>query len=659
MSLILASSKQSENSANIQSENPSSFTNFFRSPIVVEPDSEIAVQSVKLNRSGNVVVNDNTFFGHYFGNQTTFANVDERTGLSRKILIPRGTYNLRDYARTIQEELNTQYAHPSIYGNATVTLDYTAEGEEDGLVINFQQRDLSTTNRSGSLTAVPYFNLGINDVAGAGVSNAFSYTTAGVFSRTGASANGELNDASCVALLSGKPFALNNGSCIYSGMTSAGLADYAVVGLSRPNVQYDSAQGGITSIVDGYFRHGENPYILEADQSGAILDGFAGMPDYAVLIPKDGAGLVRVVNTMYDEEDERNILEEIKYWGLGGTIANQLTRSQFYASYDGVRFSGEGDLIKLEFKDKGKSTYVSVLDDVISVNIGQCFRPVVDTTYALYPFINIGDGSLTLSRWETNYPSASPSYSFPSYNETAKTYLPGSDMFSNESAFLLQKQSGDDGATVSQKILNRLASGNGAPADWLVDSRKMFWSVNPTKTIFLFSKTNASDGVGNDHVLTIGKVDANTEDYYLSPALQYPRMSQLLGYNNLSLLLSDSTDGYVSGDNTNLVTFTSPAKIQKSSISSFIRIPNLTHKSFNGAQQSMSKIVYQVPQFANDGSEYGPLYFEPGEKTYVSLNNSTQTILNSLMVQFITSDEKELDSLTGYTQVVFHIRKRK
>ena len=107
------------------------------------------------------------------------------------------------------------------------------------------------------------------------------------------------------------------------------------------------------------------------------------------------------------------------------------------------------------------------------------------------------------------------------------------------------------------------------------------------------------------------------------------------------------------------MTFNSPSEIEKAPVSAFIRIPNLTHQSFNGAQSSVSKILYQVPQFSNDGRQYGPLYFAPGEKTYIDLKNPAKMLLNSLQVQLVGSDEKELQTLNGTTQVVFHIRQKR
>lgn len=134
-------------------------------------------------------------------------------------------------------------------------------------------------------------------------------------------------------------------------------------------------------------------------------------------------------------------------------------------------------------------------------------------------------------------------------------------------------------------------------------------------------------------------------------------MSGRLGFKDRAFIISNDTDGYVTGDGTLAVTFKSTGELKKTSTSSFVRIPNLTHKSFNGAQSGLSKILYQLPQFANDGRQFGPLYFEANEKTYVKLNNTAPMILNQLQVQIVDSQERELNSLVGDTQIVFHVRK--
>lgn len=673
MSLILASSKQFENTTDIKSENPSSFTNFFRSPIEIEEDSEIAVQSVKINRSGNVIVTDNDYLCHFFGDFTDAAEKPYSLSISRTIRPDPGNYTVDGFARQLSTQFNTQYAHPLIHGNGSVVLNTDSDGDEEGVKITFNQRTSgSGTNRSGSLTAVPFFNLqqndGYNDSTSRNVpSSDFTWTPGtGMFKRNGSNASWgetdadavpELRNASCVGILKDKPFSLNKGQCIFESLSDANASgSYTVIGLTRPNVQYESNGGGATSIVSGHYSQGQDSFYFKEGGGGVEEEGFAGMPDYAVLIPVEADGLVRVVQTMFDDNNGYSALEAIKYFGLGGKVAAQMTKTTFYASYDGVRFEAEGDEIRLGFKLTGKTTVDPVLQSTFSKKANECFAPIRDTNYALYPFINIGGGSVKLSTWNTNYMTALPAYRFPTYDATSKEYIPGSDMFSNESIpYVL-----NGGATRVPEVYQRdLASSGQEFAVGTIDESQTLWIFEDSRADFDFVGLTSDVGVKYNHQLTLGKVDPTSGDYNLTLGQHFPNMSRKLGYDGANVLDENSGEAYVTGAGTKSVSFTSPNEIQKSNISSFIRIPNLTHKSFNGAQQSLSKMVYQVPQFANDGSEFGPLFFEASEKTYVSLRNVSSMILNSLQVQFVDSEEKQLDSLGGVSQVVFHIRKRK
>ena len=74
MSLVIASSSQNEfdqtHSTNGGIENPSSFQNFFRSPLKVEANSEIALVSLKCNRlDSHITVKQNEGFYLYWGTE--------------------------------------------------------------------------------------------------------------------------------------------------------------------------------------------------------------------------------------------------------------------------------------------------------------------------------------------------------------------------------------------------------------------------------------------------------------------------------------------------------------------------------------------------------------------------------------------------------------
>jgi hypothetical protein len=88
----------------------------------------------------------------------------------------------------------------------------------------------------------------------------------------------------------------------------------------------------------------------------------------------------------------------------------------------------------------------------------------------------------------------------------------------------------------------------------------------------------------------------------------------------------------------------------------FVRINSTSQISFNAGKTGVSKIVYHIPQFNNTGDTTGSLFFEPAEKTYLSLNNPNEIILNDVRVDIVDKNEKYATELTGSSVVVFHIK---
>jgi hypothetical protein len=185
----------------------------------------------------------------------------------------------------------------------------------------------------------------------------------------------------------------------------------------------------------------------------------------------------------------------------------------------------------------------------------------------------------------------------------------------------------------------------------------------PRNTLATYSYVGVIGGsnhaVNYVHYLTMDKFTEPNPYDVLMPGQKFPNISSKLGYPDRALALQDSGEEYVIGDGTRIITFRSPQICERENKSAFIRIPGLTHKSYNGNQSSISKIVYQVPQFTNDGRQFGPLYFDAPEKTYVALKNTSMILLNHIEVQFVEANETVIKNFTGSSQVVFHIRKRK
>ena len=93
----------------------------------------------------------------------------------------------------------------------------------------------------------------------------------------------------------------------------------------------------------------------------------------------------------------------------------------------------------------------------------------------------------------------------------------------------------------------------------------------------------------------------------------------------------------------------------------FIRMDNLTTRSYNAGLHSESKIIYALPRFGNDsnGQDVGALFFEPGEKTYIELGNTNEINLSSLDISIVNENETLAYDLTGKSVIVIHIRQVK
>ncbi len=690
MSLIVATSRLNEDEGSMDGQRPSNFQNFFRSPIEIESDSEIAVDSVKIQRTGNITVGAKHHFCHYFGTDPELLEdgqeYDELTSIARTIKPKKGTYNVENYVRTLTDAFNAQYDDPRIYGNASVTVNENAVFQEEGVAIKFTDRGKNSTNVTASLVSQAVFNISnpstfydnltaSPDSDPIRPSDAFNWdSNTGIFSRTG-NPSSQLENASCVGILTGRPLCLNQGKFDFSITSNASTRPFAV-GLSRPQIQFEDPSLPTTSASstrsEKAYRHlgikqidsmcrqiVNNETSIASYNDTTTINGPHECYDYVFI--QDEADEITIAHRVYFPDEKITGLQELEYWQSGGSATgSKLTATAFYASYDGVRFEGLGDQINLYFKQKGKTVYDQILGSNLSSAgaIGRTFTPIGTTTYALYPMIHLGTGAIQITGYNSNYTGTDTSYASPTFVASplsAAGYYPGDDMFSNEAL-----QGVADLPYIKMKSDRELASNAVDDAVFKCDSSLTKYEITAnTVSPYVFVGLHAGAGVDYAHIITMNKFAFPEVLDTLISKQEFPSMSGRLGFIDRAIISSKSGDGYVAGDDSNIVTFTSVKSLEKTALSSFIRLPGLTHKTFNGAQAGLSKIIYQVPQFSNDGREFGSLFFQPGEKTYVKLNNPAPVLLNNLQVQIVDAFEKEINSLTGDTQIVFHIRKRK
>ena len=135
-----------------------------------------------------------------------------------------------------------------------------------------------------------------------------------------------------------------------------------------------------------------------------------------------------------------------------------------------------------------------------------------------------------------------------------------------------------------------------------------------------------------------------------------PNSTLVLGFSPFSI---NPDSGMTHGGGFDGASFTSTTKPSLSSQqSTFIRVPTLTHETYNFATGNPSKILFQIPRFDNSGAETGALYFQNNDKSFVDLKNAYPLKLTDLDVHLVRKDETFAKDLTGSTEVVFVIREK-
>tara|TARA_R110000772_G_scaffold98365_4_gene197733 strand:+ start:184 stop:2424 length:2241 start_codon:yes stop_codon:yes gene_type:complete len=503
----------------------------------------------------------------------------------------------------------------------------------------------------------------------------------------------------------GCPFALVNG--VFNTNVKSAPNGWRV-GLSRPQMEYTidtrNSEGTkkIGNLLPGT-RHPQEEGTNEAIQGHDFqityqynmrnsVGGRYQKDFYDYMVENDG-NLVRVYQLSLDNSevkanglpDDKFVLSEVVYYGnASSVVAVPMTDTVFKASYDSVEFRSEGDEISLWFTSVTKpANDTQIVGDVRGNLRWNSFLPISECKNALYPRINIKTlaDSVLVAKYTSHFTHNEvradavapaiiqdyPVFRYPTYDAATKTFTTGDDFYTNNRVGRFRQ--GEAGQGANQATIQDIRERPYALSQTLVCDTKDLLVVDQTGVNTSINSYGGlltlGAGINKNHAFIIGHINPTTRNYYLqgkyatTDSSGQAKMNRSIGFPDRSFIdqISGLAQGYVTtADSGSQVVFTSTAPPDYRVHSAFVRISNMPIQSYNGAKTSVSKILYHLPRFTNDGREYGDLFFAPGEKTYVKLHNPSSEILNNIEVQIVDVNERPVSDISGNTIVVFHLK---
>ena len=677
MSYVVCSNSTNDDKVLTGIASANSFQNFFRSPLEIEPNSEIAVESVKINRQDkfDIVAEDEFFI--YFGEELTSVTLSGSVSTNAvSVRVPTGSYDRNTFAVALTNAVNSVPLNPAINGGCLVTVKQTAnvfEGFEFKFTIKGKvdeppdiSGDITTSQAAeGNATTVKFNATNVNNgsatrafeyIAGSSTLNCCSTRPSNVRDYVGADTNNRYFVSDSVARFQTQPLSNAEGHYILN-LKESNASHSWMTGLSRPTTPY--------------YNYGYPKYLTQTGQnSGAKQARFLSggiMADYWVewsnaCTTTGGIDKLSVKHWGKQNDPTQWQPQEIEYWKDANSPFNG-------SAIDTTKMNASGiEYVIFKLIGNELQLYVSQVDSIITGKSWHLvdYSKAKETTLSTYLFPPLGNSeeflspvvamthtaqSFIMNKFETF--NNIPSFSFPTTRSSrvTKDFMPkpdnpllaGSDWWSQ--------------AEVSARGQREIRFNELRPAT-------LWYSNNNAPANYRYKGINASKTIDYNVVIIPNKetfvndFDQYKQQLYIIPIVEnQANMGRILGFSTFPQI-KQSLVG-VPTTSQGQVVFSSFNAGEFAVSSCFVRINDLTLRSYNGAKQSRSQIIYHIPRFTNDGKQYGELYFNAPQKTYLKLNNTDKIMLNSLKIDIVNRNEVVVDDLGGSTIVALHIRESK
>jgi hypothetical protein len=734
MSLIICSSSQEEYTKNsgagaannessqvMQSMNglssPATFTNFMRSPILLDPNSEVAVQSVRIQRDPVYTVTDTSVAYKYTGREIgSSVPIRDSVWAPLPVRMREGNYTPSGFREKFEEALSDVKLPGQtweITSNACATTQ-SASLSQGGHMIEVKEASgvgaggdwINCSNCSESLVdadweayltepvytfsksetipksdnyTISSVNTGQDTIARnfatPGVKS-FDHKSMAILKRPIMNSSGIMRFR-CKSLPDGGKFAMGltratqmgpfNGSGLSSdfNLSQMGLAPESMATNGEPGRdgwEYIYQRLGSTSI--------ENASAF----LGPLRD--SGNNVFYDFVCELSTTDLRVYQYVKDDTEERGTMKEVQYWNSTGVnnLTTRILNASFGATaqaagtgYADIQWTLRGDRLELRLlSEDGLALDTVLVDPLLNASKVHTFVPIGSTKSALYPKVQMTNMSSGFSVFDcgTTDPNLTggDAWKYPAGGTGG--VVAGSDYWScnfwaKQPRFLGSDEEWIYNGPPVMPGLNGLSNWN-----YVMDTRDVYrWNSATDLTAFAtyMGNVNASYGFSAAEVLLLSQQDKNKDsgNYLIEyNNIQPANLAGPLGFGGvLGLLVPGNSHQLAVGVHAHN-SWRSRVEPDLLVSSAFVKLRNGPQTSYNAGLGSISKILYHVPRFTNDGRQYGDLFFECGEKTYVAMKNTDRVILNSLDIDIVDRNDRIVKDLTGSTIVVLHIRKR-
>jgi len=591
---------------------PYSYFNNLQNTHLIPKNSEIAVQSVLINKDGRISINrgNNVFYFYYGTKLSSTLSSDEVTSHPIRMSIYADDQvdnsrqvNVDDFASMLNQSVRRSLLHPNLQPSSINSSSSVVSVRRNSSGLDFEGYKICITSNASSDNASHINQTWIPTTLN---QNAIVIPNASSVSNT-------TTDPLLHCIGTQFPLSLTNGS-----------VEFDLEDLGADKTIPDTWSVGLSRCIRSKDVNGNDAPTLESplyfDQNAGAGGGGDTFYDYQVTCGLDNASnKIKIFQSRFDIFSDQLTMEEFDYrqsrtTGAGSYVdlnASDITK---------VRFTGTGERMKIEVFDKGTGAYTVLVNGTNASSVLN-LKPINQCMWHLFPKMAVPNGR-KITLLEMNgvpidnyvYGGETAGLDDPKFRQTNQDWWALMTNLSRQHIYCKD---------VDERVMSR------------------------SGFIQAFSQTglNLTGAIDFNYVFILAESE-------LYKPTRFASTQKILGFSNRPIL---DTPTQQTGNEVCFISDEAPPFTSAGSV--FVRLKNLTFNSQNFAKGSPSKIIYHIPRFDNSGNQVGNLFFEPSERMYLKLNNPNELYLNDIDVELVYSDEKLCTSLVGKTVVCFHIRR--